>query len=250
MTYSTGTSLTITASPIVFKNANSLYSATQYSSTGYFRYQCTNKQQTVAITTPVVTDAAFDIGTEVGTTSILFSPYYLNSGQCTGIIKFTLTVSPASSQINWLSTASSPTVSWQTLTQVGTYTITVVGTIGNGQTTTLAPTLTVTNICSSSSLSASTVADQTYTISQSALAVSIPAFISSPSNCVVIYTITHSNGTALNPYIFNFSTPPPVLTIYNSSYNGWVGHYTFLVKGIFVFNSVSATTTFKVTINH
>ena len=89
----------------------------------------------------------------------------------------------------------------------------------------------------------------TFTITNAALSTTLPAFTTSVTGCVVTYTLTNSDGTALNANLFTF-TPATSLLVISSTDNTLVGTYSLKLTGTFAFNSLSTFATAVVTVKH
>jgi len=92
--------------------------------------------------------------------------------------------------------------------------------------------------------------DQTYTISNTAVAYNPEAFTISPSTCLYTYSLKMADGTSIDS-AFSFTPGPPLLVGIYTTDNTKAKLYDLRLTGTVNSNStISSSSTFKVTVLH
>ena len=140
------------------------------------------------------------------------------------------------------------TVVWSSATPLGTFTVSITGSLGNGQSVPRSFTITIVNSCSTAVLTPPTLIDQEYLIASTAVSYTPAVFTSSVAACYITYVLTMADGTNTLPNVMTYDAATRELVM-QSNNNTQVGIYNLKMTGV-VAGVVPAVATFKVTVIH
>ena len=137
---------------------------------------------------------------------------------------------------------------WSSATPVGTYTVSITGSLGNGQFLSRSFTITIVNSCLTSVLTPPTLIDQEYLITSASVSYIPAVFTSSVPACYITYDLMMADGTNLPLSIMTFTAATRELVI-QSNNNNQVDVYNLKMTAE-VAGVAPAVATFKVTVIH
>jgi hypothetical protein len=140
------------------------------------------------------------------------------------------------------------TVVWSLSTPVGSYTVSITGSLGNGQSLVKSFTITIVNSCLTAVITPPTLIDQEYLITSAAVSYIPAVFTSSEPACYINYDLTMADGTNLPPSIMTYTAATRELVI-QSNNNNQVDVYNLKMTAV-VAGVAPAVATFKVTVIH
>jgi hypothetical protein len=137
---------------------------------------------------------------------------------------------------------------WSSATPVGTYTVSITGSLGNGQSLSRSFTITIVNSCLTAVLTPPVLIDQEYLITSAPMSYIPSLFTSSASACYITYDLKMADGTNLPPSIMTYTAATRELVI-QSNNNNQVDVYNLKMTAV-VAGVTPAVATFKVTVIH
>jgi len=146
-------------------------------------------------------------------------------------------------------TSNTPsTVVWSSATPIGTYTVSIRGSLGNGQSVPRSFTITIVNSCTTAVLTPPTLIDQEYLITSTAASYTPAVFTSSVPACYITYDLTMADGTSIPPNLMTYDAATRELVV-QSNNNNYVAIYNLKMTAV-VAGVGPAVATFKVTDIH
>jgi hypothetical protein len=134
------------------------------------------------------------------------------SGSACTTITYTLSNSAGSIDSIFTFNAATPSISVSTIdtTKIGTYTFTLTGTLDSATSTTSTITVNVVSHCYGQTVSASTIAGQSYNVGGTSITLPITGFTpSSGGTCSAItYSLTNSDASSYDSTVFTFTSSP------------------------------------------
>ena len=140
------------------------------------------------------------------------------------------------------------TILWSNATPLGTYTVVITGSLGNGQYLSKSFTITIVNSCASAVVTPPTLIDQEYIITSAPKSYIPDVFSSSVPTCHITYSLIMADGTNLPSMVMTYDATTRELVM-QSNDNGYVGIYNLKVRAVMA-GVVAAVATFKVTVIH
>jgi hypothetical protein len=207
------------------------------------------------ITASTIATANYQI-TGTALTTPLTSFTLGGSGSCTAIT-YTLTQSDGvtaidSSIFTFSSSAMTLVTSTSSTAKIATYSFLLTGTYtGDTISTTTTFSVIIHSKCYGQSLSANTISGISYNLAASSLSSSLGAFtINGGSTCTgITYALTLSDGvTAIDSSVFTYTAASNTIATSTSTV-GKIGTYTFMLTGTLTGDTMTATTTFSITVN-
>jgi hypothetical protein len=103
--------------------------------------------------------------------------------------------------------------------------------------------------CETATISASTLTDQSYTVTQTADNYIFTAFTSNVTSCLISYSLTDSSGNPYNSNFITFNGASYSISIYTTN-NTYVGTYSMLLTGTVSMTTIGSTASviFSITI--
>ena len=137
---------------------------------------------------------------------------------------------------------------WSSATPVGTYTVSITGSLGNGQSLSRSFTITIVNSCLTAVLTPPVLIDQEYLITSAPVSYIPALFTSSVPACYITYDLKMADGTNLPPSIMTYTAATRELVI-QSNNNNQVDVYNLKMTAV-VAGVAPAAAKFKVTVIH
>ena len=131
-------------------------------------------------------------------------PAWTIAETCTATFGYHYLITPAEPTIILMSNTPS-TVVWSSATPIGTYTVSITGLLGNGQSVPGSFTITIVNSCTTAVLTPPTLIDQEYLITSTAVSYTPAVFTSSVPACYITYDLTKADGTNIPPNVMTYN---------------------------------------------
>eukprot|EP00347_Sterkiella_histriomuscorum_P012845 403367004 len=178
--------------------------------------------------TGTISDKSYTVNS--GTQTHLFNEFSIGTS-CSDLSVLYKVTSTLPSFVTFYESNRTFVINTASESDVNIYTITVKGTINNGQSLTKSFDLTVVSQCKTATLLSVTYPTIEYEISALSSTTTLPSFLVDNPNCGVTYTLRYQNGTSyVGSFITNFNSSTRMVTYYTNLESN-VGTHTFEVTG-------------------